>query len=88
MLVGDQVYNEMTNADAKNVSRVAMKVMDSFQHEQPADQILGVASLIILLEEVTGVKVIEALNVASNILNDSEKIVEFKGIKAYMSKKY
>lgn len=82
--VSDVIYEEMTMASAKDVSRVAMHIMNELQTEKVPNQMLGVAALMCLMEEQYGVRTVEALNVADNIIQDQGNYSDFQGIKYYM----
>lgn len=80
----DVIYDHMVMADGKRVAAAAMTIMDRLQHETVPNQILGVASLMVLMYEQYDIQPTEALNVADNIIHDLGNYSDFQGIKAYM----
>lgn len=82
--ISEHIYERMTTADTKEVSRVAMRIMNDLQTETVPNQLLGVAALMCLMYEQYGIRPTEALNVADNIIEEQGQYSDFQGIKAYM----
>ena len=80
----DALYDQMILASSADVARAAMTIMNQLQHISVPNQILGAATVMVLMEELSGVRTIEALNVADNIITDEGNYSDFQGIKAYM----
>ena len=82
----EQIYYEMTSASAKTVALASTSVMNVLQNFKASDQFLAIAALMIMLYKNYGVRPIEALNVADNILEatkNSKDIVEFRALSQY-----
>lgn len=82
----ETIYHDMTSASAKNVALACTSVMNVLQHFKTSEQFLAMASLLIMLNDNYGIRPIEALNVADNILEankNNKDIVEFRALNQY-----
>ena len=86
----DYIYDRMCRANTKEVTTCAMSVIDRIQTQSIPNQILGIALLLLLMEEKYGVTPTEAANVADNILRhkDNAEIPEIRAIKAFMKNEW
>ena len=82
----ETIYHDMTSASTKTVALACTSVMNVLQHFTTSNQFLAMATLLILLYENHGVRPLEALNVADNILEankNNKDIVEFRALNQY-----
>jgi hypothetical protein len=82
----ETIYQDMVSASAKKVALACTSVMNVLQHFKTSEQFLAIASLLIMLNDNYGIRPIEALNVADNILEankNNKDIVEFRALNQY-----
>lgn len=85
------IYRNMCSANAKRVALVCTTIMNVLQNYTIPEQFLGIAALMVLLYERYGIKPMEALNVADNIIEDSrnnKNVVEFNAVSQYFKSEW
>lgn len=85
------IYRNMCCANPKKVALVSTNIMNVLQNYTVPEQLLGIAALMVLLYERYGIRPVEALNVADNIIEDArnnKNIVEFNAISQYFKSEW
>lgn len=75
----------MNNADPHRVASAAMTVVDRLQSYHPAEQIMGVAALFLILAEHRGVPAQDIFTATKNLINGVDgKRPEFRALQEYV----
>lgn len=87
----DILYAQMLNTTAKDVSLTALRIMDRVQDCPVADQLLGLASILICMLNQYDLNHVDVLGIADNMVYSGENNnmkPEFKAIKSYMKNEW
>lgn len=85
------IYTRMLETDAEQVGKAALLMMNSVQSDKVANQILGVASLLICLLHQYDLNHIDVLGLADNMVYSAENnnmTNNFKALRDYMKNEW
>ena len=81
------VYNQMLMTTANNVSKSALRIMDSIQQDKVCNQVLGLAAALICIMHNYKLNHVDVLGIADNMVYSGENNnmrPDFKAIVKYM----
>lgn len=87
----DLIYSLMVKTNSKDVCQTALKIMDAIQNDKVQNQVLGLASCLIVMLHHYNLSHIDALGIADNIVYsgvNNNILPDFKAIKRYMKEEW
>ena len=81
------IYNQMLMTTANNVSKSALRIMDSIQQDKVCNQVLGLAAALICMMHNYKLNHVDVLGIADNMVYSGENNnmrPDFKAIIKYM----